>query len=184
MSRIPSEFTAGDTVSWIDATVPPDADAATVYLRGNYAQGVSASGSLTADGWRFTIQGSVTAGLTPSPNWSAQTVAVVDGESRATATLRVEIKPSLAFTGNAAAVDLRTQARKDLDAAEEAIRALVAGAQEYKIGFGNQGRTVRRADLSELIAWRDRLKAEVATEERAASGRVDRGIYVRFTPWD
>ena len=73
-------------------------------------------------------------------------------------------------------------------AVEDAIRALVAGAQEYRIGTGtgNGGRMVRKADLATLIEWRDRLKAEVAKEKRAdeiANGKGDPNkLYVRFTP--
>jgi hypothetical protein len=44
---------------------------------------------------------------------------------------------------------------------------------------------VRRVELPALIAWRDRLKAEVAREKRAemiAQGLGDpRRLYVRFT---
>lgn len=183
MSRIPTEFVAGDYVAWIDDSVPPDADSATCYLRANLTQGATVSGSLTADGWRFVLPAVTSAALTASEDWTAQTVAVVDGQPTTTATLPFIIRPSLAYTGSPGAVDLRTQARKDLDAAEAAIRALVAGAQEYRIGFGNQGRTVRRADLEQLIAWRNSLRAEVAAEERQAAGATDRNIYVRFNEW-
>lgn len=183
MSRIPAEFTAGDTVTWIDATVPPEADSATCYLRANVASGTTLSGSLTADGWRFTLPAAVSGTLTPSDTWVAQTVAVVDGEPQTTARLQFNVLRSLAYTGSPGAVDLRTQAQIDLDGVEAAIRALVAGAQEYRIGFGNQGRTVRRADLEQLIAWRDRLRSQVAAEERAAAGQTDRNIYVQFNSW-
>lgn len=96
------------------------------------------------------------------------------------------ITRSLAYTGSPTAIDLRSQAQQDLDAIESAIRALTTGAQEYWIGSGGNGRKVRRADLAELIKWRDRLKAQVAAEKRAediANGLGDgRRLYVRFTP--
>lgn len=183
MSRIPAEFTAGDTVEWIESAVPDDATAATAYLRANVAQGATLSGVETADGWRFTLSGAVSEVFTPSDAWRAQVVAVVDGANCAVSTYGFTVLPSLAYTGSPTAIDLRSQAAKDLEQVEAAIRALVSGAQEYRIGFGNQGRTVRRADLEQLIAWRDRLRAEVAAEDRKLSGNTDRGIYVRFTPW-
>lgn len=183
MSRIPAEFTAGDTVEWIETAVPDDATAATAYLRANVAQGASLSGVQEADGWRFTLAGNVSATFTPSSAWRAQVIAVVDGANCAVSTYGFTVLPSLAFTGNPTAIDLRSQAARDLEQVDAAIRALVSGAQEYRIGFGNQGRTVRRADLEQLIIWRDRLRAEVAAEERKLSGNTDRGIYVRFTPW-
>lgn len=182
MSRIPSEFTAGDTIVWFDSAVPEAATAATAYLRGNVAGGATLSGTSTADGWRFTLDGAVSGQLTPG-EWVSQIVAVVGGATQTVCTLPFRILQSLAYSGSPEPIDLRSQARKDLDSVEAAIRALTTGAQEYRIGFGNQGRTVRRADLSELISWRDRLAARVAAEDRKATGKADRAILVQFTPW-
>lgn len=44
---------------------------------------------------------------------------------------------------------------------EEAIRAVLYGGQSYQIG----SRSLTRANLSELYALRDKLKAEEAQEE-------------------
>ena len=72
----------------------------------------------------------------------------------------------------------------DLEGVEEAIRALIGGAQEYRIGTPTGGRMVKRADLAQLIAWRNQLKAEVARDRMANSlidGRGDgRSLYIRF----
>jgi hypothetical protein len=44
---------------------------------------------------------------------------------------------------------------------------------------------VKRADLADLIAWRDRLKADVAREklaENVVNGKGDgRSLYIRFS---
>ena len=72
----------------------------------------------------------------------------------------------------------------DLEGVEEAIRALIGGAQEYRIGTPTGGRMVKRAELAQLIAWRNQLKAEVARDRMANSlidGRGDgRSLYIRF----
>ncbi len=91
---------------------------------------------------------------------------------------------SLTYSGQATALDLRSQAETDLIAVEAAIRALVSGAQEYRIGTPTGGRLVKRAELAQLIAWRDRLKADIAREklaENVANGKGDgRSLYIRF----
>ena len=72
----------------------------------------------------------------------------------------------------------------DLESVEEAIRALIGGAQEYRIGTPTGGRMVKRAELAQLIAWRNQLKAEIARDRMATSlidGRGDgRSLYIRF----
>jgi hypothetical protein len=89
----------------------------------------------------------------------------------------------LANLTTAGAVDARSQARRDLDACQAAIRAVIAGggAQEYRIG----ARMVRRYELSELLRLEGQLKAEVAREEAAeaiASGRGNPfSLFVRFS---
>ena len=72
----------------------------------------------------------------------------------------------------------------DLETVEAAIRALVGGAQEYRIGTPTGGRMVKRAELAQLIAWRNTLKAEIARDRIANSlsnGYGDgRSLYIRF----
>ena len=72
----------------------------------------------------------------------------------------------------------------DLEGVEDAIRALIGGAQEYRIGTPTGGRMVKRAELAQLIAWCNQLKAEVARDRMATSlidGRGDgRSLYIRF----
>lgn len=73
----------------------------------------------------------------------------------------------------------------DLETVELAIRTLISGAQEYRIGTPTGGRMVKRADLAQLIQWRDQLKAEIARDRMASSlsnGTGDgRSLYIRFT---
>lgn len=186
MAAIPASFTAGDLVTWTQEGAPQGTTAITAYLRTNAASGASVAASGPVNGiWTFTIAAVTSAQLTPG-DWRFQEVATVDGNPVTINTGSFSVSRSLAYTGTPGAIDLRSQAQKDLDSVEDAIRSLTTGAQEYWIGSGGNGRKVRRADLAELIKWRDRLKAQVAAEKRAeeiANGLGDgRRLYVRFTP--
>jgi hypothetical protein len=185
MTSQPAQFFQGDQVTWIETRVAPDATAVTVWLRAATAgAGVEAQATDAADGWQVVLTTQTTAAMAPG-DWSLQVVSTVDGAPITSGTGSLTVRRSLAFSGTAGAFDDRSQAQRDLDGVEEAIRALTTGAQEYQIGaLGNGGRKVRRADLAELIKWRDRLKAEVTREKRAemiAQGLGDpRRLYVRF----
>lgn len=186
MAAIPASFTAGDLVTWTQERAPEAASAVTAYLRTNAASGATVAASGPVNGvWTFTLTGQTTAQLTPG-EWRLQEVATTPAGPVTINNAAFSITRSLKYVGNPTAVDLRSQAQQDLDAVEAAIRALTTGAQEYWIGSGGNGRKVRRADLAELIKWRDRLKAQVAVEKRAediANGLGDgRRLYVRFTP--
>ncbi len=186
MAAIPASFTAGDLVTWTQESAPEGTTAITAYLRTNAASGATVAASGPVSGvWTFTLPSSTTVQLTPG-DWRLQEVAMVNGEPVTINNASFVIARSLAYTGSPAAIDLRSQAEKDLADVEAAIRSLTTGAQEYWIGSGGNGRKVRRADLAELIKWRDRLKAQVAAEKRAediANGLGDgRRLYVRFTP--
>lgn len=180
---LPPEIYAGDTVEWTD-TRAITASSYTYYFRTNAASGASVSGVLTVDRWTFTLSAATTATFTAG-NWYYQAVSVTAGAPLTERSGGLLVRPSLAFTGSATAVDLRNQTQIDLDAVEAAIRALVGGAQEYRIGTPTGGRLVKRADLAQLIAWRERLQADLARQriaENLANGRGDgRALYVRFT---
>jgi hypothetical protein len=181
----PGEFYQSDQIQWIESRVNPEATAVTVWLRGPTAgAGVEAQAVNTGDGWQVTLTTQTTAAMAPGA-WQLQVVSIVSGAPITTGRGSLTVRRSLAFSGAPGAFDDRSQAQIDLDAVEEAIRALASGAQEYQIGgLGSGGRKVRRADLAELIKWRDRLKADVAREQRAemiAQGLGDpRRLYVRF----
>ena len=181
----PAELYQGDLTSWIELRVHPDATAVRVWLRAAAAgAGIEAAATDTGDGWKVELSAVTTATMTAGA-WEVQVVSTVNGAPLTTGRGALTVRKSLAFSGSPGAFDDRSQAQKDLDAIEEAIRQLVGGAVEYQIGtLSSGGRRVRRADLPDLIMWRDRLKAEVAREKRAemiAQGLGDpRRLYVRF----
>jgi len=178
----PSEIRAGDAVEWTD-DLAPTASTLSYYLRTNAASGATASGTLSSGIWSFTLSSATTTAFV-SGQWYYQAVAVTSGAPTTVRTGQFTVLPSLVYAGSATAVDLRSQAEIDLANVEAAIRALAEGAQEYRIGTASGGRMVKRAELSQLIQWRDRLKADVAREQLAqnvANGKGDgRSLYIRF----
>lgn len=178
---VPAKIYAGDSVIWDDPEVPEGATAVVIWFRTNATgEGVQATGAIVDGSWKVTIPATTSSGMAAG-TWAYQAVATVSGQPTTYATGRVEVAASLAYAGSPAAIDLRSQAEKDLEAVEEAIRVLQSGAQSYTIGTGSGGRTFTRVQLRDLVAWRGQLLAQVAAERHAAgAGRRDRRILVRF----
>lgn len=190
---IPSSITAGVDVVWIDAAttdifgndVTNATHNLTYYFRLNTAgEGASAAGVAYENGWRVTLPAATSAGMDASPNWYFQALltAISGGAVTEYSRGQIEVQASLAYAGTPGAFDGRTQAQKDLDSVQAAIRSLMTGGatQEYRIG----NRSLKRYDLTELLALESRLKAVVARENKAkliASGLGDpNNLYVRF----
>ncbi len=173
--KFPQSFRAGDYIQWrLNATTDnfnepissPDWSV-TYYFRTNTDfLGATATSTVHLDGFQFSLASNVTETFTAG-NWYYQAVADKSGAEKQTiATGKFEVLPSLAFTGSTPeALDGRTQAQKDFDAVEAAIRAIISGGvvQEYKIG----NRDVKKYDLSELIMLRDKLKSILVREKKA-----------------
>ena len=185
MSAIPAEFRAGDFVSWVESDAPAGTTAIRAYLRTNSASGAVLDATASGSDWAFEIPAVTSAALTAGA-YLAQFVATVATNPVTYRETSFKVLPSLAFIGSPTAIETRSALRIRLDSVETAIDKLSSGAQEYQIGIGGGGRKVRRADLKELIAWRDMLKAELLAEERAAeiaNGKGDPNtLYTRFTP--
>ena len=183
MSAIPTQFTAGDRVTWQEVEAPAGSTAVTAYLRTNAANGLTVAGTATTDPrvWDFLLRSVDTFSMEPQP-WRAQIVATVGTDKYSIRSAPFVVLRSLVYGGAPTALDLRSQLEKDLETVEAGIRALVGGAQEYYVGTGTGGRRVRRADLAELIKWRDRLRAEIAAA-KASELCLDRKVYVRFMPY-
>lgn len=157
----------------------------TYYLRTNTAsEGATVVGVADGSGWRTALPAATTANF-DAGTWYFQAVAaaVSDGAKTTIGSGQLEVLPSLSYTGtNPAAFDGRSQAEKDLDAVNTAIRSLMSGGavQEYRIGT----RSLKRYDLAELLVLQSRLKAEVAREQKAnmiANGLGNpHSVFVRF----
>lgn len=189
--RIPNEIRAGDTVKWRD---DPSTDVygnvisssngwtLTYYLRFNKANhGATVVGTAYGAGWEFTLSQATTLAFDEGDGfWQAE--ASKAGEHITLGAGPLEVLPSLSYTGNPGAFDGRSQAQKDLDTVQAAIRSLMTGGavQEYRIGT----RSLKRYDLTDLLALETRLKGEIARENKAAMIANGLGnphnLFVRF----
>jgi hypothetical protein len=186
----PDQVRPSDTVIWrTDEALTPTLDpirstdswALNTYVRFPVATGATqVTGTSYGSGWESTLSTAVTALFPTGQRGSWQSVATFGALAYTIASGSFDVLANLTTAG---AVDARSQARRDLDACQAAIRAVIAGggAQEYRIG----ARMVRRYELSELLRLEGQLKAEVAREEAAeaiASGRGNPfSLFVRFS---
>lgn len=190
---IPPSITSGVDAVWTDAeTVDVFGEAVTstthslvYYFRLNTeGEGVTVTATAYNSGWKVTLPASDTSVMEASTDWYFQAVLTKTSDSTVSEYSRgqIEIKPSLSYSGTPDAFDGRSQAQKDLDAVQAAIRSLISGGavSEYRIG----NRNLKRYDLSELIELESRLKSVVARENKAkliASGLGDpHNLYIRF----
>ncbi len=171
----------GDHVTWVE-DAPEGCSGLTVWLRANAAgAGVQVVAVLTGGEWVVSLPAQTT-GAMVAGNWELQVVATVAGQPVTVRRGALTVRQGLAFVGGSpGAFDDRSQTERDLEAVDAAIRALVAGAQEYSIGGpGGSIRRVRRADLAELRRERDELRGRVAMEKRREKGSGSGRILVRF----
>lgn len=188
--KIPPTIQAGDTVSWVDArttdtlgnTLSSTSWVLTYFLRFNAAsEAATVVGTARSDGgWGFTISATTSSGF-DSGTWYWQALATSGIEKLTLGAGTLAVKAGLAYTGTATAFDGRTQAEKDLEAVQGAIRAIVSrGAKYYMIGT----RQFTSLDLPALIEREAQLKAEVNREraaEKVAAGLGNPGtMFVRF----
>ena len=189
--NIPSLLTAGDTVAWADVSTtdtlgnPVTSDSWTLvyYLRTNTAsEGATVTGVARPDGgWDFTISAATTSTF-DGGRWYWQALGTSGSDKLTLGAGTFEVKGSLAYAGTPGAFDGRTQAEKDLEAVQPAIRAIVSGGavQQYSIG----SRSITKMRMEDLLALESRLKAEVNREraaEKVAAGLGNPGtMFVRF----
>jgi len=188
--NIPRTIRAGDTVKWRDDpttdvfgnAITSSAWTLKYYLRTNTAsEGATITGSAYGTGWELTIS-AATSDAFDAGNWYWTAVATKDSEVITLGNGNLSVEAALTYTGTPGAFDGRTQAKKDLDAVQAAIRAIVDGGvvQEYRIGTRN----LKKYDLADLIQLEAKLKAEVKREEQAeliANGLGNpRNMFVRF----
>lgn len=189
--NIPSLLTAGDTVAWTDVStsdtlgnpVTSSSWSLVYYLRTNVTHdGATVTGvARPDDGWDFTITATTSAGFDAGV-WYWQALATSGSSKLTLGAGTLEVKASLVYAGQPAAFDGRTQAEKDLEAVQAAIRAIVSGGavQQYSIG----SRSITKMRMEDLLMLESKLKAEVAREraaEKVAAGLGNPGtMFVRF----
>ena len=188
--NIPSEIRAGDTIQWRDVegvdnlgnAVSSSDYTLTYYLRFNAAsEGATVVGTAYGTGWQFSIAAATSVNF-DAGTWYWQAVATKTGSTITLGSGQSTVLAALSYSGTPAALDGRSQAQKDLDAVQAAIRTIVAGgvAKEYTIG----NRSLKKYDLTDLLELESKLKAEVKREQMAdliANGLGNpHNLFVRF----
>ena len=187
--NIPAQIRAGDTVKWRDVAGRDNLGNAidsswtlTYYLRTDKThEGATVVGTAYGTGWEFLIaQG--TSALFDAGQWYWQAEATKSGEHVTLGAGQLTVQAGLSYTGQPAAFDGRTQAQKDLDAVQAAIRSIISGGAvaEYTIG----SRRLKKMEMADLLALESSLKASVKREQAAqlmANGLGNpHNLYVRF----
>jgi hypothetical protein len=181
---IPDQLRAGDTLEWTEAGVNSvtsnDGWALNVYFRKGTA-GVTAVGAARDDGgWDLTLTAATTATMAAG-EWQWQARVTKASAATTLSEGRIQILPSMAYTGTPSSFDGRSEAEVELAEVRAAIRALITkGAAQYTIG----SRSFSALDLGKLTERESQLKAIVAREKaaaRVAAGLGDpRNVFVRF----
>ena len=115
-------------------------------------------------------------------HWYWQALATSGSDKLTLGAGTFAVKASLSYTGTPGAFDGRTQAEKDLEAVQGAIRSIISGGavQQYSIG----SRAITKMRMEDLLALESKLKAEVNREraaEKVAAGLGNPGtMFVRF----
>lgn len=175
----PARLIAGDTARWLiaGADYPATDGWSLAYSLVNAATRISFSS--TADGvdHLINVPAATTASWAPGAyEWRAQAVHATLG----TFTIRsgsTTVQPAFG-----AAVDARSHAAKAL----AAIESYLETGSNLAAGYEIAGRRLNRYPLPDLLALRDRYRAEVARDQAAADaarGLPSRArVFVRFGP--
>lgn len=189
--NFPARITEGDTVKWRDGAGSDTLGNAitsadwtlTYYFRFNRNNhGATAVGTAYGTGWAFTLSATTTDGFHADDTGYWQAVASKAAEKVTLGSGQFQIDANLAYAGTPAAFDNRSQAQKDLDAVQAAIRAIVSGGAvaEYTIG----SRRLKKMEMTDLLQLESKLKAEVKREQAATMVANGLGsphnLFVRF----
>ena len=154
----------------------------TYYLRFNYNnEGATVVGTTYGTGWELTIAASTSAGF-DAGQWFWQAIATRDAEKVTLGAGQLEVLAALQYAGTPGAFDGRSQAQKDLDAVQAAIRAMISGGAVAEYTIGN--RRLKKMELADLLTLEGSLKASVKREQAAqlmANGLGNpHNLFVRF----
>ncbi|MFZ9336517.1 MAG: hypothetical protein ACO248_11650 [Burkholderiaceae bacterium] len=190
--NIPAQIRAGDTVTWRDEAARDvfgnpigsgNGWTLTYYFRFNRNNhGATVVGTAYGQGWEFSLTAATTEGFHADDTGYWQAVATKAGETVTLGSGQFQIEANLAYVGTPAAFDNRSQAQKDLDAVQAAMRAIVSGGAvaEYTIG----SRRLKKMEMADLIQLESKLKAEVKREQAATMVANGLGsphnLFVRF----
>ena len=177
MFNIPPAITSGDTVEWSTslAAYPATDFVLSWSIRGDSSLDLTAQAD--GDNYKTELTDTQTSALIPGEYYWQAYVTNTDSERFNVGSGHLRVTSNLADTTTP--FDGRSEAQKMLDEVNFAISACLKG-QSYRI----KERELTRADLSELIEWRDRLKWEIRNEqskEAIANGQPNPSrIQIRF----
>ena len=174
----PTTANAGDTWRWTRtlADYPASAGWALSYTLINGTTKITINASASGDAHAVTVSAATTAGYTAGTyDWRARVTKA--GEVYTVGEGRLTVRN--AYAGST--FDARSHARKTL----EAIEAVIEGrASSSTLEYSIAGRSLKHIPAADLLALRDRYRAEVKREDAAAAvaaGLPDqRRVYVRF----
>ena len=188
--NIPAQIRAGDTVKWRDDAARDNLGGAidsaswtlTYYLRTNTAsEGATVIGTAFGNGWESTLSAATSAGF-DAGIWFWQAIASQGSEKATLGAGQLEVLAALNYTGTPGAFDGRSQAQKDLDAVQAAIRAIISGGAVAEYTIGN--RRLKKLEMTDLLTLESSLKASVKREQAAqlqANGLGNpHNLFVRF----
>lgn len=182
----PLELVAGDSWQWRreDLVDYPAPTWTLVYRFKNASGGFEITAA--ADGAEFAISVPSATTATYAAGVYQYAARVSDGTTFTTVREGAVTLTASLFAGTAsAALDLRSDAQKGLDAINAALLAKATNDQmEYEISIGGSARRIRRCSIPELLQARAAYQADVWREQaaqRIADGYADpRREYVRF----
>lgn len=174
----PSTANAGDTWRWTRtlADYPASAGWVLSYTLINAASKITITAAASGDAHAVTVAAGTTAAYAAGTyDWRAR--VSLAGEVYTVGEGRITVRNAYA----ASTFDARSHARKTLDAIEAVIENRASSAvAEYQIA----GRQLKNIPVADLLALRDKYRAEVKREDAAAAvaaGLPDsRRVYVRF----
>jgi hypothetical protein len=174
--NVPSSLTVGDLWQWTrDLDDYPAGTWTLTYYFSNAFGSFSAAGSASGTTHSFSVAAATTATYTPG-RYQVR-ARVVNGLSSFTLEdeegwLDLERNPALA-----GATDVRSWARRTLDAIEAALEGK---ASQDQLSMSVGGRSIARIPPKDLMDWRDRLRSEVRAEEQSETSGKGRVIKARF----
>lgn len=179
-ARLPEKLPAGDSLNrtFVLADYPASAGWVLSFSLVSSSALISLTATGTAEGHVLELGASTTAAYAPGTySWSAYVSRAA--ERFTVATGRIEVLRNLA--ASTAGADLRTHARRTLDAIEATIEGR---ASSDVLSYEIAGRSLSKIPVAELLNLRDRYRRDVRAEEAAeaaASGRLPRNkIYTRL----
>lgn len=172
--NVPAELIAGDTWQWTRELSEYPAGTWTItYYFENKDQVFNAAASAVGTIHSVTIAAATTLGYKPGRyRWRARAESGGVKKTVESGWLEVQVDPAAAGTK-----DVRTQARRTLDAVEATLEGRASSDQ---LAMTLNGRSISRTPLRELREWRDQLRAEVRIEEQGSNAGLGRNIGVRF----